>query len=203
MKILLNAVICLLLFGQTVHADDRSDVRALLKEKMDAVIVLVRNKDFDKSVSNDKIIETVDPIFDFKLMAKLSLGKKYWSGIGREKREEYSHLFIKRLKESYLEKLDLYTDEELVYNEPKKVKKKIHAPVLLVSKDNKIEMIYKFYKSKKGWMIYDVEIQGVSVVQTYRTQFHDVMKRGTMDDLIAKLNKTGEFTIPDTEKKSN
>lgn len=203
MKYLLYSMAGLLMLCRPVMADDRSDVAGLLKGKIDVVISLLRNKEMEKEVRNERIIETVTPIFDFKKMAKLSLGKRYWPGLSREKREEFSDLFIKRLKESYLEKLDLYSDEEVVYEDPKQVKKKIHVLTHLISKDNKIDMLYKFYKSKEGWKIYDVEVQGVSVIQTYRSQFHDVLKKGTIDDLLAKLQKTGEFTTPDVKKKSN
>ncbi|MBW1695001.1 MAG: ABC transporter substrate-binding protein, partial [Deltaproteobacteria bacterium] len=72
---------------------------------------------------------------------------------------------------------------------PVQVKNKIHIPTGLVSKDNSISMLYKFYKSNYGWKIYDVEIQGVSIVSTYRAQFKEVLGNGTIDDLLLKLEK--------------
>ena len=50
-------------------------------------------------------------------------------------------------------------------------------------------MLYKFYNSKQGWKIYDIEIQGISLVRTYRSQFDSVLRDGTIDDLILKLEK--------------
>lgn len=201
MRHLICASIVLSLLVQPAMADEKSKVKGILKEKIDAVIGSLRDKETDKKVRDDKIIEMVTPIFDFKLMGKLSLGKKYWPGLNKEERKTYSDLYTKRLQESYLDKMGLYSDENLIYEEPIEKGKKIHAPVRLVSKDNDLLMLYKFYKSKVGdWKIYDVELEGVSVIQTYRSQFHDVMKDGTIQDLIAKLEKTGEFSIPDTEK---
>jgi len=55
-------------------------------------------------------------------------------------------------------------------------------------------------KAGSGWKIYDVELQGVSIVQTYRSQFDGVMKDGTIDDLMARLRKSGEFSVPDVKK---
>jgi phospholipid transport system substrate-binding protein len=124
-------------------------------------------------------------------MAKLTLGRKYWPGLAKEKKERFEELFIKRLKESYIEKLTryTYTDEKIVYDAPIQVKKKIHIPTDLISKDNKISMLYKLYKSKYNWKIYDIEIEGVSIIKTYRSQFNQVLSSGTIDDLLIKLEE--------------
>ena len=50
-------------------------------------------------------------------------------------------------------------------------------------------MLYKLYKSKQGWRIYDLEIQGVSLISTYRSQFDEILRNKTVDDLLAKLEK--------------
>jgi phospholipid transport system substrate-binding protein len=65
-----------------------------------------------------------------------------------------------------------------------------------VTKDDKLEMVYKFYKSRKNWKIYDVVILGVSVVQTYRSQFRGILKNTSFADLMKKLRTKGGFTIP-------
>jgi phospholipid transport system substrate-binding protein len=57
-------------------------------------------------------------------------------------------------------------------------------------------MLYKFYRAAQGWKIYDVEIGGVSVIQTYRSQFDGVLSEGTIDDLLGKLKSEGSFALP-------
>ena len=51
-------------------------------------------------------------------------------------------------------------------------------------------MLYKFYESEHGWRIYDIEIEGISLIVTYRSQFDQVLNEGTVDDLIIKLEKS-------------
>ena len=53
-------------------------------------------------------------------------------------------------------------------------------------------MIYKMYKSKKDWKIYDIEIQGVSIIRSYRSQFSEVLESGSIDDLLQKLEKPAD-----------
>jgi phospholipid transport system substrate-binding protein len=191
MKSFLYPVLSLLIFSQTVIADDKTAAEELLKSKLDTVISVLQKKELEIETQKKEIVEIVTPIFDFSLMAKLALGRKFWPGLAKEKKERFTELFVKRLQESYLEKLTryTYTDEKVVYNVPIQVNKKIHIPTYLVSKDNKISMLYKLYKSEQKWKIYDIEIEGVSIITTYRSQFEQALSTGTIDDLLAKLEE--------------
>ncbi len=196
MRNIFFTILCVLLFVTPVQADAAGEVRALLKDKIDAVVVLLQDKGLDKARRNEQITDIIAPIFDYKTMAKLSLGKKHWSTLSPEQQAEFSDLFIKRLQNSYLDKLDLFSDEKILYGEPSAKGKKVHMSTTLASKDSRIEMLYKFYRSQKGWKIYDVEVGGVSVIQTYRSQFNGVLIEGTVDDLLEKLKTDGVFVIP-------
>jgi len=189
MKSLLYSVFILLVMTQTVGADDKDVAKELLESRIEAAIAALHKKDLDQQEKNKQVVEIVTPIFNFPLMAKLSLGRKYWPGLTKEKRQRFTELFTKRLKETYLGKLTLYTDQTVVYKTPVQVKRKIKIPTELVSKDNKISILYKFHKSKHSWMIYDIEVQGVSIISTYRSQFDQVLNKGTIDELLLKLEK--------------
>ena len=189
MKSLLYSVFILLVMTQTVGADDKDVAKELLESRIEAAIAALHKKDLDQQEKNKQVVEIVTPIFNFPLMAKLSLVRKYWPGLTKEKRQRFTELFTKRLKETYLGKLTLYTDQTVVYKTPVQVKRKIKIPTELVSKDNKISMLYKFHKSKHSWMIYDIEVQGVSIISTYPSQFDQVLSKGTIDELLLKLEK--------------
>lgn len=189
MKSIRYAVLILLILSQTGIADDKSDAEQLLRSKLDAVFDVLQKSNLEQPDKNMEIIEIVTPMFDFDLMAKLTLGKKYWPGLPGEKKERFTQLFIKRLRTSYLSKLTLYTDEKVIFEPSVLVKKKIHIPTHLVSKDRKTSMLYKFYKLENSWKIYDMEIQGVSIIRSYRSQFNQILQTGTIDDLLLKLEK--------------
>jgi phospholipid transport system substrate-binding protein len=189
MKRLLCFVFILLVMTQTLSADDKHVAKELLESKIDAAIAVLQQNDIDQQEKNKQIIEIVTPLFNFPLMAKLSLGRKYWPGLTKEERQRFIELFTKRLKASYLDKLALYTDEKVVFKTPVQEKRKIKIQTELVSKNNTISMLYKFHESKRGWLIYDIEIQGVSIISTYRSQFDHVLSNGTIDDLLIKLEQ--------------
>ncbi len=197
MKVFLLSVIIVLLLPQLVCADETEALKKVAEQKINSVINHIRDKSLDKTARNEKIIATISPMFDFSQMAKLSMGKKNWGLMNPDQRREFNDLFVIRLRESYLEKLDLYTDEEVVVDQAKLVKKRIHVRSHLTSQDDEIEMIYKFFKKKnQGWKVYDVEIMGVSIVQTYRSQFAGILKNQSIEDLLDKLRQKSGFTVP-------
>ncbi len=189
MKNLIYAVLFTLIFSQAAVADDKKDAEEVLKGKLEAVILVLEKKALNEETKIKEIVEIVTPMFNFSLMSKLTLGKKHWPGFTNEQKERFTELFTKRLKDSYLDKMMLYTDEKIEYKESVQVGKKVQIPTILKSKDNKISMLYKLYKSKQGWRIYDIEIQGVSLISTYRSQFDEILRNKTVDDLLAKLSK--------------
>jgi phospholipid transport system substrate-binding protein len=189
MKGFLYALFGLLLLSSLVTADDKSAAEEFLKRNLDAVFTVLQKKDLSPQAKSSEVVEIVTPMFDFELMAKLSLGKKYWPDLSTEQKERFTELFVERLRRSYLNKLTAYTDEKIVYESPVAVSKKVHVPTLLISKGNEISMLYKLYSSSNSWKIYDIEIQGVSIVRSYRSQFNEILQKGTFDDLLEKMEK--------------
>ena len=190
MKVWLYAGLGLLLLSRPVVADEKIDAEEFLKNNLDAVFAVLQKKDLAPQAKNNEVVEIVTPMFDFPLMAKLSLGRKYWPDLTQDKKDRFTELFVKRLRKSYLDKLTTYTDEKISYESPVAVKKKIHIPTHLISKGKKISMLYKLYPSNNIWKIYDIEIQGVSIIRSYRSQFREILQKGTFDDLLQRMQKS-------------
>lgn len=189
---ILYIFLSLLILSPPVMADDKRDAEEIVKGKLDAVFTVLQKKDLDQQAKKKEINEIVTPMFDFALMAKLTLGRKHWPNLPREKKEKFTELYIELLKTSYLDKLALYTDEKVIFDPPVQVKKKVHIPTQLISKDRKTSILYKLYKSANDWKVYDLEIQGVSVIRSYRSQFGEILQNGTIDDLLRKMEKPAD-----------
>lgn len=169
---------------------DPNELRDLLQSRWDAVIIIQKKKDIDEKVKVEQIYKIISPLFDFPLMAKLTLGRTNWPKLSPPQREKFTRLFTSRLRSSYLEKMKFYMNEKALYK-PVLQKKKtiIFVPMQLITKDSEIAILYKLRKADKFWKIYDVEIQGVSILLTYRSQFNDILRRGTVKDLLSQLEK--------------
>ncbi len=169
---------------------DPNELPDLLQSRWEAVIITLKKTDIDDKVKEKHIYKIVSPLFDFPLMAKLTLGRKNWPKLSPPQREKFTRLFTSRLRSSYLDKVKLYTDENGLYK-PIQQKKEtiIYVPMQLLTKDEDIAILYKLHKEDKFWKIYDVEIQGISILRTYRSQFDDILRRGTVEDLLSQLEK--------------
>ncbi len=169
---------------------DPNDPNELLQAKWDAVIKILKSEDVNQNVKEKIIDKVISPIFDFTLMSKLALGRTHWPKLSHTQREKFIQLFAKRLKDSYREKLSLYTNEKALLMPVIHKKKAVFIPMQLTSRDKKIDMLYKLRKVDNCWKVYDVEIQGVSIILTYRSQFNDILRKGTVKDILSKLEKS-------------
>ncbi|MBT8357594.1 MAG: ABC transporter substrate-binding protein, partial [Desulfobacterales bacterium] len=128
MKNLIYAVLFTLFFSHAAVADDKIDAEKLLKGKLESVIIVLEKKDIDRQLKKEKIVEIVEPIFNFSFMSRLTLGKKYWPSLTQDQQKKFVALFTKRLKDSYLDKMLLYSDEKIKYKASVQIKKKVHIP---------------------------------------------------------------------------
>ena len=180
-----------------VLVKDPNNPNELLAAKWNAVLKVLQAKDLDQKVKERVIDKIVSSTFDFPLMGQLALGRTHWPKLDPAQREEFTRLFVERLKALYLEKITLYTNEKVALKPAVQKKNTIQIPVVLISDDKELAILYKLHKvdeqskSKANvrWKIYDVEIEGVSIVLTYRSQFDDILRRGTVQDLLSHLEK--------------
>jgi phospholipid transport system substrate-binding protein len=193
MKKIVLLIVGLFILSQNLVANEQNILKNHFLTKINDVIVIVKNTTLDKTMRNSKIVETLTPMFDFALMAKLSLGNK-WKTLNQADRKEFVALYVERMKSSYSSKIDAYSDEKIEVtkiNQPKKTR--IELITNLVSKDNKLEISYKFYKprnlkmDKDSWLIYDVVILGVSILKTDKAQFREYLQTKTIKELMIQL----------------
>ena len=197
MRSLWSVIIIILIASQAVIADGKAqndpnypnDPNELIHTKWNAVISVLQNKNLDQETRVKKINKIVSPIFDFPLMAKLALGREHWPKLTEAQQEKFTQLFVERLRTSYREKIALYTNEEILFKPAEKKKSTIYIPMELKTKDKKIAVLHKLRKVDNRWKVYDVEIQGVSILLTYRSQFDDILSKGTVEDLLARLEE--------------
>lgn len=181
----------ILCFIPSSWALQESEITSFMRSNIDLATSILRNNKLSKDEKSTKLFAIFDQIFDYSLMANLAIGGKQWGSLSTEKQHEFTKLFEMRLKTSYMEKLDLYTDEKIVIKNLEKIKDaRIHLTTHLMRGGEVYEIIYKFYKTPTNtWMIYDVDILGVSIIQTYRTQFADILSKEPFEKLLDKLKE--------------
>jgi phospholipid transport system substrate-binding protein len=189
MKNIYKILLLLMLVTSSLFALQKETLKEEMETEINKVQVILQNKDFTKEKKKEEIIKIIDKVFDYSIMARISLGKK-WKNISKEQRAEFSKLFEHKIKHSYVDKLNLYTDEEVTIGEVTSYKKtRLILNTQIIGKSDTYVINYKFYnnKKKKTWLVYDVDIIGVSIIQTYRKQFAGLLKEKSFDELIEVL----------------
>lgn len=170
-------------------------VEQLLKTKTEAVLVILQNKTIEEAAKKEQIMGLIEPIIDFPLMSKLTLGKANWGKLSPAQQTEFVGLFVDRLKRSYLDKTAVYNGEKVAYRPGVQKGNKVNVPVGIITNDKTVELLYKFYQSDDGWKAYDLEINGVSLIKSYQAQFTELLRTGSPEELLAELKKPVTETV--------
>lgn len=164
------------------------ELTSLLKERSDDIIVILENKDLDDETKKGRIEDIIKRIVDFQIMSKLALGRETWTAMTKEDQEIFEELFTKILMQAYLNKIVASFDWDIIIKETEQVTQKtVSISAFIISKDQKISVLCKFFQSSIGWKIYDVEIEGVSLLRSYRGQFKSILKEETIKELMDKM----------------
>lgn len=192
---ILKILMACLILGNLAYAVQEDKLYNVMKEKIDKATTILQNKSLDIKIKEKEIFVLFDSMFDYTLMSQLSLGNQ-WKLLSDEQKVEFAKHFEKRLKIAYIDKLYLYTNEAIVVKELNKLNEtRIQIPMHIIGEKETFEVIYKLYKnSENNWLIYDVDILGISIIQTYRNQFVGVLQKESFEGLIAKLNKVEAVT---------
>ncbi len=182
----------LLIFNVSLFAIQGNDIKHSMDIKIHKALQILKNKKNTTEEKAQKIFKIFDEMFDYNLMARLSLGKKEWMNIDNNQRKKYVDNFIRLLKESFIEKLKLYNNQQIKIEDFLQTRSsRAILKTSIVDKKDKTEVDYKFYHSRKrGWIIYDVIVAGVSIIQSYRKQFADILQNNNFDKFLKSMKKT-------------
>ena len=196
MHYLKSFVMTLSLFVLTVpviHARDVEDINMMVKKKVAVIFDLLGKQDIEKNERNEKIVGELNEIMDFQLAAYLSLGK-HWKKISKTQKKEFVETFQQYINNYIVEKIDLYTNQKIDIGDSKIVKKgRAELEIGILSGGETLQVNFKLRKNKKKeWRVYDVDIEGVSLITTFRSQFSGVLKNSSFEELLEKLKNPTE-----------
>lgn len=162
-----------------------------LKTSIDQILEILKNPAFKGDENKEKrragLKEKISERFDFAKMSKSSVSKKLWKSGTPEEKKEFINLFSQLLEDTYISKIESYTDEKIVFvkDDVKKQKATIHTKI--ITKTNEIPINYSLYQNKEGdWKVKNIQVVGLNLVGNYRAQFKSIK---TFDKLLETLKK--------------
>lgn len=196
---MLIAVLALSAAAVPSFAESLSEPEQLVKNASDDMLKALREHKTELEQDPNKIYGLVEqilmPHFDFEKMSKLALGKN-WRVANKEQQQRFTEEFRLLLIRTYSTAMLEYTDEEirLLPFRGDISKKRVNVGMEVVQPSGPpIPMALSLYQNKaEAWKVYDVKIDGISLVTNYRSSFANEIRNGGMDKLIEDLAKRNE-----------
>jgi len=145
--------------------------------------------------------QIANEIFDFGEIARRSLGR-YWQPLSDAQRTEFVGLFGDLLERSYISKIELYGGEKIVYSgERMDGDLAIVSTKIITKNGTEVPIDYRLFRRGDRWMVYDVNIEGISLVSNYRTQFNKIIQSNGYNTLVDRMKAKQTESLEDAGQK--
>ncbi len=183
-------LVVVLLMGLTSSVNAAASLpREQLKQTIDQILGVLRDSSLQAADKTLQLRQIARVRFDYRKMSQLSLAK-HWKGITDQEKNDFVDLFGSLLEDTYMAKIETYTNEKVVFLKDRVKKKKAQVNTKIITRSVEIPIDYRMYRKKENlWMVYDMVIEGVSMIGNYRSQFGQMLERGSFESLMAKLNE--------------
>jgi phospholipid transport system substrate-binding protein len=168
-----------------------------VKTGVDKVLATLTDPGFKAKPKDQQVAqltEAINTIFDFEELSKRTLGRG-WKNMNDAQQKEFVQLFTELLQGVYADRLLAYSDQKIIFDKEDTLKKgTAEVQSYLQSSDGKkIPLFYRLTDKSGSWKVYDVIIEGVSMVNNYRSQFREILAKDSPEKLLEILrNKVGK-----------
>lgn len=163
-----------------------------MKSTIDEVLRIVREKEFkqpEKLEERRQLLEkVVSARFDYTEMSKRALGAP-WNQLTDQQKQEFVDLFRTLLTNSYADKIETYSGEGVQYLNERMEKEYAEVRTKVLTGKTEIPLDYRLMNKAEDWRVYDVVVDGVSLVNNYRGQFTKILRASSYSDLVDQLRK--------------
>jgi len=180
----------LLISPLQVYADGAKVVLETQIEKMLGKMKQPAFKELPKDAKLAEIRGVINEIFDYKELSRRTLGRE-WKKFTPEQRTEFIDLFSKLLENVYADRILAYTHEKIEFGKETQLKKgRMEVESYIITLDNtKVPLFYRMSNKSGQWLVYDVVIEGVSMIKNYRGQFRQILSKKKPEDLLQTLRE--------------
>jgi len=159
-----------------------------VRTSVDAIIGILKDAGLDKPAKRDKIRVVIAERFDFRAMSQRTLATN-WKKASKEEQQQFIELFAELIQNTYIGRVEAYTNEEVKYPGEKVTNDRAVVDTLIATSSKEIPVTYKLYLKGDRWLVYDVNIEGVSLISNYRNSYQEIVKREGLTGLLAKMEE--------------
>lgn len=188
-------VTVILLVGGVRPAAAAGAATDAVKSTIDQVIRILEDKELkkpDRLAERRRLLEQViGERFSYDEMAKRSLAAE-WKKLSEEQRKEFVDLFRTLLSRTYADKIEGYSGEQIQYLNERLQEGYAEVRTKVVSGKAEVPLDYRLMNLSGEWRVYDVVVDGVSLVNNYRGQFAKIIRSSSYADLVERLRKKSD-----------
>jgi phospholipid transport system substrate-binding protein len=183
-------ILTVLLFAFSVYADTplgavQANVNKVLQVLRDPALKAETAKEFKK----EELRVIYEQMFDEIELAKRTLARN-WNALDLAQRRDFVQLFRQVLEKAYIDKILSYTNEKVVFDrETVLAENQAEVQTRIITASKEIPISYRVILKGGTWKVYDVIVEGVSLVQNYRTQFSEILAKNSPKELLEILRK--------------
>jgi len=164
-----------------------------VKGNLDKVLDVLRDPSLKaesaKKAKKNKIRDISEEMFDFTELSRRSLGKN-WNKFNPDQQKEFVGLYKSLLEDAYADKIMLYTDVKIVFSkEVALTEKTVEVQSTVLTKSGEVPIYYRVILKGGVWRVYDVVIEGISLINNYRSQFKEILVNKPPESLLETLRK--------------
>jgi phospholipid transport system substrate-binding protein len=164
-----------------------------VKTQVESVLAILRDTSLKGEaglkVKKERIRAASLKMFDFVELSKRTLGQS-WNTFSQEQRREFVELYRSLLEDTYVEKITAYTNEKVNFTKEVPLSENtVEVQSTVVTKTAETPIYYRVIKRDNDWKVYDVVIEGVSLITNYRSQFRDILANNPAETLLDTLRK--------------
>jgi phospholipid transport system substrate-binding protein len=182
-----------LLSGErTLASANNDDPLVQLQKSTDEILMILQSEALKtpekKAERKQLLLNVINKMFDFRGMARSSLGQN-WNSLTAEERDRFVGLFASLIEQRYIGKIDAYNDQKVIYKEQRIKKDKARVYTAIIDKDLEIPIDYSLQKSQGKWLIKDLKIENVSLIANYRRDFNSIIRKEQFAGLVEKITE--------------
>ena len=189
-------VFCFFFFAALVVTPLQTDAatgKESVEKQVNKILEKLKDPAFKEQPKDAKIAEVrkiINEIFDYSELSKRTLGR-HWKKFNDAQKEEFVTLFSALLENVYADRILAYTHEVIEFGKETELKKgRVEVESNIITSDNKkVPLNYRMILKDNQWRVYDVVIEGVSMVKNYRSQFQQILSKKSPEDLLETLRK--------------
>jgi len=191
----LVVAVTVLLTGIAADRAQAGEATEAMKATIGEVLRILADKDLKQpSKANERrqlLEKVVGERFDYPEMSRRSLGAP-WANLAEKDKQEFISLFQTLLVNTYADKIEYYSGEGVQYVNERNEKEYAEVRTKVLTGKTEIPLDYRLLHKGSDWRVYDVVVDGVSLVNNYRGQFSKILRNGSYADLVEQLRKKSE-----------